>query len=248
MSRQSSRMQRWLRGGPEDTEQGVEDSGEQAESSAAQSPGLFATDGPRPRLPERHPDPNRPKVMGLAAQTSQLRMSQVSAQSSEEDLVESAAEELAETPVPVSAPVVVPAIDPYVIDRDVLERLVGVEERLVAVLAQLDLQLDGLHSALLCTKSGAPVAWVGIAADQVESMAVTTAGMHAAAGEDEETELMAVKLKNGMSIIGAAAGTDETPLLMRLTASNNALGLMLLTVQHVVREVTDIVRIAEDEY
>lgn len=214
MSRQGSRIQRWLRG-DDDLDDELADGGPPAAPaprapSEPQSPSSLTPLAP---LPVRAPDQKRPQVQGLRETTLTMRRRQVDPQ----------ARHRAEPSEP-------PA------------HLLALRGQLTAVLDAACRDHDGLVHALLALPDGGALSWSGLEESEARNLAETTSHIPAALGVPADAvEAMTLTLTTGDSVVCVGTGTPDDPAVLRFTLRDTSLGIAILRTQQTARELQDII-------
>lgn len=212
MSRQGSRIQRWLRGDTESTD------GSLGDTPAGVTPPEVLTPRATPQsdrpndevpLPVRTPDPRRPQVQGLSETTLSMRRRQVVGQ----------ARHRAAPPEPPAT-------------------LVLLHEDLSSLLERALDEVEGLEHAVIALPDGALVASVGLDVTQARNLAEMTGHIPDNLGVPAEAvEKMTLTLATGDTVVCAGAGTASQPAILRVTLRDVSLGIAILQTQQTARRV-----------
>lgn len=216
MSRQGSRVQRWLRGDTA-TDTAAEDREIDVVPPIPSSRGTTASPAPLSplaELPRRSPDADRTKVQGLNSAALDLRRRQVTEQ----------------VPTQPPAPIAPP------------ESLRAVVHLVAAELEKVDDRLDTFVHAIVSLSDGAALAARGLSEPDVSLLAHRTSRIpHGLGVPDGTLDVMALTLTTGDTVVSMRTGTEEHPATLRVTLGPTALGLALHEVQQAARDIAKII-------
>lgn len=218
MSRQNTKIQRWLRGSVDESD-ATSDPGTVTDPPSASSP-RTAESGPAPLsplspLPRRSRDSERAKVQGLALDAAELRRRQVGPPTARH-----------RSTVPPAAPAT-------------LEVLRGAMED---VLARIEHGLDSFVHAVVGLPNGAECAARGLDRASAAALAMATSQIGEGIGVSSELiDVMALTLTTGDTVVCARTGSEAFPAILRVTLSGASLGLALHQVQQAARDISQVV-------
>lgn len=217
MSRQNSKIQRWLRGNDEEVNDASTD-GAGAAPPTAPAP-RAPESGPTPLspispLPRRSPDSERAKVQGLDHDAAELRRRQVAPPARHR------------TTAPATAPAA----------------LEGVRSTIEDVLARIEKGIESFVHAIVALPNGAECAAHGIDRESAASLALATSQIGEGIGVPPDViDTMALTLTTGDTVVCVRTGTEECPAILRVTLGGTSLGLALHQVQQAARDITQVV-------
>lgn len=216
MSRQNTKIQRWLRGGVEEIGATSDESVEAAPT--APSP-RTPESGPTPLsplspLPRRSPDSERAKVQGLAHEAAELRRRQVA-------------------PAPARHRSTVPPAAPAALE--------AARTSMEDVLARIEKGIDSFVHAVVALSNGAECASRGLDRASAASLALATSQIGEGIGVSSDLiDVMALTLTTGDTVVCARTGPGEFPAILRVTLGGTSLGLALHQVQQAARDINQV--------